>query len=132
MFDTLHPDEIEDILFSHYVGHLACISSGAPYVVPITYAYAGGDLYGMTQPGRKVTAMRDSPAVAFSIVDLTDPRRWRSVIVEGTYAEVEDRRERERAVALLADISPKVRIENGSIVFRISPSRRSGRWVHTA
>jgi uncharacterized protein len=128
MFGALHPDEIEDILFAHHVCHLACIASGTPYVVPVTCVYHGGALYGITAPGRKVDALREHPAVALSIVDLDDPGRWRSVIVEGEWAEVEDTRERELAQELLATV-PGGASPSATIVFRISPRVRNGRWL---
>ena len=128
MFGTLHPDEIEDILFGHHVGHLACITGGVPYVVPITCVYHGGALYGVSAPGRKADALRENPAVALGIVDLDDPRRWRSVVIEGDWAEIGDARERELAVALLADIPGGAPADAG-IVFRITPRVRSGRWL---
>jgi hypothetical protein len=37
MVGPLHPDEIEDVLHRHHIGHLACLTADGPYLVPITY-----------------------------------------------------------------------------------------------
>ncbi len=55
MFGTLHPDEVEDMLFAHHVGHLDCIAARGPYIVPITFAHDGCALYGHTVGERKLT-----------------------------------------------------------------------------
>jgi nitroimidazol reductase NimA-like FMN-containing flavoprotein (pyridoxamine 5'-phosphate oxidase superfamily) len=129
MFGTLHPDEIEDILFSHHVGHLACVADGRPYVVPITYTYDGGALYGQTTRGRKVDAMRRQADVSFGIEEHGDPRRWRSVIVEGTYEELSDNLARQRAIDLLDTTFPTLPPGPDRIVFRIHVTGKTGRWV---
>jgi hypothetical protein len=129
MFGTLHPDEIEDLLFTRRVGHLACVVDDRPYIVPIAFAYDGGALYGHTTPGRKVEALRSRPDVAFEIEDLGDPRRWRSVIVEGVYEEVTDEAERRDAERLLADVAAGMYPAEGGVIFRIRPTRKTGRWL---
>lgn len=129
MFGTLHPDEIEDILFSHHIGHLACVAEGKPYVVPIAYTYDGGALYGQTTPGRKVEALRALADVAFNVEEHGDPRRWRSVIVEGRYEEIDDPNGRQQALALLEMSFPAASPEPDTIVFRIRVTGKSGRWV---
>jgi uncharacterized protein len=129
MFGPLHPDEIEDILFSHHVGHLACVVDGKPYVVPITYAYAGGVLYGRTTPGRKVDALRTQPDAAFNVEEHREPRRWRSVILEGIYEEIDDPGARQEATTVLETADPSVQPGPDTIVFRIRVTRKSGRWV---
>jgi nitroimidazol reductase NimA-like FMN-containing flavoprotein (pyridoxamine 5'-phosphate oxidase superfamily) len=129
MFGTLHPDEIEDLLFTRRVGHLACVVDDRPYIVPISFAYDGRAIYAHTTPGRKVDAMRSRPAVAFEIEDLGDPRRWRSVIVEGRYEELTDDDERRQAERLLADVAAGMSPAPSGIVFRVRPVRKTGRWL---
>lgn len=127
MFGTLHPDEIEDILFSHHIAHLACIDDDRPYVVPIAYVYDGGALYGRTGAGRKVDALRERPAVAVNIEEHSDPRRWRSVIVTGTWEEIRDTGARQDALGLMEAGFPA--IGDGEIVFRIAVREKTGRAV---
>jgi nitroimidazol reductase NimA-like FMN-containing flavoprotein (pyridoxamine 5'-phosphate oxidase superfamily) len=129
MFGTLHPDEIEDVLFARRVGHLACVVDDKPYIVPITYAYDGQAIYSHTTPGRKVDALRARPEVAFEIEDLSDPRRWRSVILEGAYEELADAGARKQAEQLLADVAPGMYPASSDIVFRVRLTHKSGRWL---
>lgn len=132
MFGTLHPDEIEDLLFTRRIGHLACVVDGKPYVVPIAYAHDGGALYGHTSPGRKVAALRKQPDIAFEITDLSDPRRWRSVIIDGIYEELTDDDARRHAEVLLADVASGMSPALGEVVFRLRPIRKTGRWLRFA
>ena len=68
MIDELHPDEIEAVLHRHHVGRLACVVAGEPYLVPITYTYRDGFIYGHTLPGQKLDAMRAEPRVSLAAV----------------------------------------------------------------
>jgi hypothetical protein len=129
MFGTLHPDEIEDMLFAHHVGHLACISEGKPYIVPIIFAYDGGAIYGHTIEGRKIDALRSRPEAALSFDERRDPTQWRSVVVEGAFEEVTDPGMRQQAIDLLATSTPRIHAEDSGVVFRINLAGKSGRWL---
>src|SRR5215207_2533292 len=121
MIGQLHPDEIEEVLHHAHVGRLASISEGRPYVVPITYVYAGDAVYGHSMPGRKVKAMRIDPHVCFE-VDERDGVNWRSVVAEGIYEELHDEVERRAALQLMAGTAPEVApVEDTapSVVFRL-------------
>ena len=131
MIGSLHPDEVEDFLFFHHVGHLACIAEGKPYVVPITYAYHGDALYGQTVPGRKVSALRVQPEICFSVAGHADPYTWHSVVAEGVFAEVTEPAERTTARALLARVAPMPHAGGGSVVFRLHLITKSGRWLRS-
>ncbi len=72
MIGSLHPEEVEAVPHRHHVGRLACLADGRPYVVPITYAYADGAIYGNTIHGRKVDAMRPQPNVCFEVDERWD------------------------------------------------------------
>ena len=131
MFGTIHPDQIDDILFANHLGHLACVADGLPWVVPVAYVYDGRAINACTSPGRKLAALRANPAVAFGVVDQTDPRQWRSVIVEGMCEEVADPSARQRTITLLADVASPVRCGEDGVILRIRPSNTSGRWLET-
>lgn len=131
MLGDLHPDEIEDILFRHHVGQIACVADGLPYIVPITYVYDAGCIYGHTVAGRKVDAMRAQPAVGFGVQEHTEPGLWRSVVTEGTYEEIEGDVSRVTVLAMLANVTPHVRAGDDGVVFRVLLGNRSGRWLRT-
>jgi nitroimidazol reductase NimA-like FMN-containing flavoprotein (pyridoxamine 5'-phosphate oxidase superfamily) len=132
MIGTLQPDEIEELLYRHHVGHLACVTDGRPYVVPITYAYAGGCIYGHTLPGRKVEALRAYPHVCFEVEEQAGQATWGSVVAEGVYEELRDPLERRLALHLLAKATPAATPPTTTatgVVFRLRLTEKSGRFL---
>jgi nitroimidazol reductase NimA-like FMN-containing flavoprotein (pyridoxamine 5'-phosphate oxidase superfamily) len=132
MIGKLHPDEIEDLLHRRHVGHLSCVADGRPYVVPITYTYAGGCVYGHTLPGRKVTVLRARPQVCFEVAEQSDQATWGSVVAEGVYEELRDPLERRLALHLLAKAAPVVLPPTDAatdVVFRLRLTEKSGRFL---
>jgi nitroimidazol reductase NimA-like FMN-containing flavoprotein (pyridoxamine 5'-phosphate oxidase superfamily) len=131
MFTDLHPDDIEDILYRGHIGPLACIDGGRPYVVPITYAYDSGFIYGHTGRGRKVDAMRRDPAICFGVEDRPDSLTWRSVILEGTWEEVTDFHSQVDVLTRLADAEPPISMggTGTNVIFRLRVSKRAGRQL---
>lgn len=85
MLGTLHPDEVDDLLHRHHVGHLACVAGGRPNVMPITDVHDTGALCGQTVPGRKLAALRANPVICFAGTDHPGAQAWRSVVAEGAY-----------------------------------------------
>lgn len=132
MIGVLSPDEIDDVLQRHRVGHLACASNDRPYVVPITYAYDGCCIYAYSGLGRKIDTMREQPLVCFQVDEQDGPSEWRSVIAEGRYEELRDDAARREALALLGitngAVSRALHAGNGAVVFRIRLTERSGRF----
>lgn len=88
MYGNLTSVEIEHLLNQERVGHLGCCAHGQLYVVPITYAYDGACVYGYTREGRKLSAMRENPAVCFEVERINDLMNWQSVIAWGTFEEL--------------------------------------------
>lgn len=88
MVGLLGKDEIERILENGMVGHLGCHAGGRTYVVPITYAYADGCIYGHTAEGLKLAMMRQNPEVCLEVDEVVGPSKWRSVIAWGTFEEL--------------------------------------------
>lgn len=129
MIDELHPDEIEAVLHRHHVGRLACVVAGEPYVVPITYAYRDGFIYGQTMPGLKLEAMRAEPRVAFEVDERWEPTIWRSVVVRGLFEELVAEDERSVAETALGGAHPDTSRVLGGVVFRIRPVEKTGRAV---
>jgi hypothetical protein len=136
MNGELHPDDIEAVLHRHHVGRIACVADGRPYVVPITYAYADGAIYGQTQPGRKIDAMRAEPNVCFEVDERWDDQTWRSVVADGVFEEITDPDARAVALRRLRGALPDAsRVGEGidaGIVFRLRLVEKSGRFVTRA
>ncbi len=131
LFADLHPDDIEDMLYQGRIGHLACVDGNRPYVVPITYAYESGCVYGHTGMGRKVEALRRNPAVCFGVEDRPDSFTWRSVILEGAWEEITDLHGQVDALTLLTGAAPHVNPGDtgNDVIFRLRISSRSGRQL---
>lgn len=101
MLRELTIDECESLLRRHRHGHIAMRDAEGAYVVPISYAYADGAIYGHAAPGRKIALMRRWPHVAFQVEDVEHGARWRSVVVRGRFEELHGEDDQFRCRALL-------------------------------
>ena len=88
MWGDLDKSQIDDLLKSELIGRLGCFDGNKVYVVPITYAYNNGYIYGHTKDGLKIHMMRNNPNVCFEIDWMKDMSNWKSVIVYGTFEEL--------------------------------------------
>ena len=89
MFDTLSNQQIDEVIKSNLVGHLGCHSEDKTYVVPISYAYDGKYLYARSLEGMKLDMMRKNPKICFQIDQMDSMADWKSVIIWGTFEELE-------------------------------------------
>lgn len=129
------PDaEIEALLHSAIVGRIACCDHGAggdgrPYLVPLAFGYDGAAIYAHSGPGRKLDFMRAEPRVTFEVDEAIAADRWRSVIAEGTFAEITDPDARQRALRVIyPPPQPVPALGSQTVVFRIVLTARSGRY----
>ena len=130
---VLPADGIEALLRTAVVGRIACCGhglsgDGRPYLVPLAYGYDGDAIYAHSGPGRKLDLMRAEPRVTFEVDDAEASDRWRSVIAEGTFEEIDDPQQRHAALAVIygADGVPDLGAQ--TVVFRIRLTSRSGRY----
>ena len=89
MLGELTSGEIDGVLRREAIGRIGCYAFGRPYVVPITYAYDGIAVYGHSREGLKLRMMRSHPTVCFEVERFESPSSWQSVIVLGTFSELE-------------------------------------------
>lgn len=82
-------DQTKEFLKRGIVGRLGCSNGDKVHVVPITYAYHGEYIYAHTKDGLKIQYMRDNPNVCFEIDYVKDVNNWKSVIVYGTFEDLE-------------------------------------------
>ena len=131
---VLPDDQIEDLLRTAVVGRIACCAHGAagdgrPYLVPLAYGYDGESVFAHSGPGRKLDFMRAEPRITFEVDEATASDRWRSVVAEGTYEEITDPEERQRALRTLypppTEIPP---LGDHTVVFRLRLTSKSGRY----
>ncbi len=103
MIGELVEKEMHTLLNSQLVGRIGCQEFGIVYIVPVSYAYDGADVFVHTYAGMKIDIMRTNPDVCFQVDDLTDIGNWKSVIAWGRYEEITDPLKRSHAITLLMD-----------------------------
>jgi uncharacterized protein len=91
MLGELNPQEIEELLGSEITGRIGCHADGRTYIVPITYAYHGGDVYCHSPVGLKLRMMRKNPVVCFEVDRVQDMGNWKSAIAMGRFEELTGR-----------------------------------------
>jgi uncharacterized protein len=128
----LPTEEIEALLRTAIVGRIACCGHGAtgdgrPYLVPLAYGYDGDAVYAHSGPGRKLDLMRAEPWVTFEVDEAIAPDRWRSVIAEGTFEEIDDP-QRDAALQVIYGSDGVPDLGTLTVVFRIRLTSRSGRY----
>lgn len=140
----LTPKECEHILESHHYGHLGCIDDHQPYVIPITYVYSEGFMYGFSLEGHKIDIMRKNPNICIQVERVESGIEWESVLCWGLFEEVTDPKNIQDIKLLLAEqhgqsilkegkmtVSPMVKnlqkqIDE-SIIYRMKPHKMTGK-----
>jgi nitroimidazol reductase NimA-like FMN-containing flavoprotein (pyridoxamine 5'-phosphate oxidase superfamily) len=127
---VLGEDGIEELLRTALVGRIACCQhdEGRPYMVPIAYGYDGESAYAISGPGRKLAIMREQPLVTFEVDEATAEDRWRSVIADGEFEEINDPEERSRAIAVVAPSAGPLSVSPDAIVYRVRLTNKTGRF----
>ncbi|MDA8333633.1 MAG: pyridoxamine 5'-phosphate oxidase family protein [Peptococcaceae bacterium] len=103
--------ETEDLLRACHYGVLSMNNTdGCPYGVPLSYIYTDGRIYLHCAPeGKKLAHIRHDDKVSFCVVGEAEPlpdkfsMRYTSAIVFGTVSEVDEHREKEKALVALID-----------------------------
>lgn len=106
MLGELNGTQIKQILNSEVVGRIGCHDAGRSYVVPITYAYHGGAVYGHSSEGQKLHMMRANPFVCFEVDQIDDLANWRSVIAWGEFEELAGTDEKDALELLVNRLMP--------------------------
>jgi nitroimidazol reductase NimA-like FMN-containing flavoprotein (pyridoxamine 5'-phosphate oxidase superfamily) len=132
---SLAPDEVEAVLARNWWGVLATSVGGRPYAVPVAYGYDGSALFIATGAGQKLDHVLQNPAVCFTITEVDDGSRWRSVVLTGEATTIPKLGARlaafdvlRRQVAGRRKSTPRDvgKLASASVV-RILPDARSGR-----
>lgn len=90
MYHPLNKDQIDSLLLGQVMGRLACTDGKLPYIFPVNYCYDGKYIYGQTNNGSKLQIMRKHPNVCFEVDSVLDMNHWQSIIVTGTFEELDD------------------------------------------
>ena len=149
--NDITPNEGIGILLSNYTGHLGYISQHSPYVIPTTYFYDKEDhsIISYSSNGHKIDAMRKNPAVSLLVAEIKSAKNWQSVLVHGTYEELEGseaklklhrftegvkniiKRNENRDTEFISEFSSKLYSRGIPIVYRIKILELSGKRKET-
>ena len=108
MITRMSEEESRSLLRSGRLARLGCVAEGFPYVVPVNYVFDGESFVSHSLPGLKIDAMRAFPRVCLQVDEVRDQTRWKSVLAFGTFEELNDEGERERALGLLLSLFPQL------------------------
>ena len=146
MLGELKNSQIEHLLYCQVIGRIGCYSENEVYVVPITYAYEDGYIYGHTREGKKIDFMRKNPNVCFEVDVVDNMSNWRSVISWGKFEELKDPKDREHAMRILLDrtnpiLTGETTVQHSlkdaqskfteamkGVVYRVKLTRKTGRY----
>ena len=148
MLGTLNRDEIDHVLRTEVVGRIGGHDDGRTYIVPITYAYDGGHVYGHSAVGMKVRMMRTNPHVCFEVDHMEDMANWQSVIAWGVYEELHGDAATEAMRLLIDRLAPLMASETSqpshglgapsghradtagheAVIYRITLTEKTGRF----
>jgi nitroimidazol reductase NimA-like FMN-containing flavoprotein (pyridoxamine 5'-phosphate oxidase superfamily) len=149
MIGEMNLYETEKLLKTEIVGRLACHAEGITYIVPISYAYADGYIYGHSFDGMKIEMMRKNPNVCFQTDRMENMANWKSVVAWGKFEEVKAKSDRKEALEKLLErhlpilssqtvhltphwpFPPEEINEIQGIVFRIKVEKMTGRFEKT-
>lgn len=101
MLGKLNSEEIEKVFEENILGHLGCHVDGLTYIIPISYAYEDGCVWGRTFEGMKMNIVRKNPAVCFQVETIRGQSNWHSVIGWGQFDELTEHEEKDKALKIL-------------------------------
>ena len=97
VFRLLSDVECNDLISRHNVGRIAFSFHDRVDIQPIHYVFSDGALYCRTSPGGKLTTLAHNRWVAFEVDEIRDVFNWQSVVVHGTFDELQSEGSAERA-----------------------------------
>ena len=84
----LSSHSIKEILETQRFGRLACIFADQPYIMPVTFVFRDGYIYGQTNEGTKLEIIRLNRNVCFEVDRVIATNTWESVVVIGEFEEL--------------------------------------------
>jgi uncharacterized protein len=84
-------DECDHMLSRRHLARLACARHNQPYVIPVSFTFdpTARALVGFATVGQKIEWMRDNPKVCVEIDEIIDDIHWTTVVVNGSYEEID-------------------------------------------
>lgn len=94
--------DVRNMIQHTQLGRLAYVLDDRPFIVPLSFRFSGGSLYCFTTEGQKTAALRKNDAVCILFEDIESRTRWRTVVLNGRYREIERENEKNSIVTLMA------------------------------
>jgi hypothetical protein len=115
-------EEIAQFLACARVGRLGIMLDNGPYVVPVGFGFADGNVFFHTcSKGLKMDGIRKNPNVCFEVDEaLSDGTMFKSVILFGTANIIDDK---EKMVSYLQKLIDKYRVPLGFDEYMSKPGR---------
>jgi nitroimidazol reductase NimA-like FMN-containing flavoprotein (pyridoxamine 5'-phosphate oxidase superfamily) len=113
MLGDLSEEEIERLLREEVTGRIGCHSEGRTYVVPVTFAYEEGSVFGHAAEGLKIRMMRRNPRVCFEVERIRDLANWQTVIAQGVFEELRGEASVRAMDLLIARLEDRVTSDTG-------------------
>ena len=90
--EEMRPEEIDQFLDSQSTGVLGLPDEGAPYLLPLSYAYDGDSslyfTYLLGEQSRKEELTERTERTQFLVYTAETMFNWRSVVLEGTFEKL--------------------------------------------
>jgi len=106
MLGILNDKQIDTLLHSQVTGRIGCHADNRTYVVPVTYVYDEGRIICHTREGLKLDMMRKNPEVCFEVDQMENMANWQSVILWGTFEELQGTAARDAMEKLIDRMKP--------------------------
>lgn len=147
MIKDLNQKTSEAILSNNYIGRLAFIAGGVPYITPVTYYYDAKNncIISYSAEGHKIESMRISRTVSLQVDEVSSVNKWQSVLVHGLYEELQQidakyylhefaegvkkviAKKNKEHPQYIGEFSAKLKGEGSPVVYRIKISEISGK-----
>jgi len=141
MLGELNKREIIDFLNNQFIGRIGCELDGEMYIVPINYVYEDNAIYAHSGEGKKIDMLRGNPRVCFQVDKIESMFKWKSIILWGTYEELEGEERQQVMQRLIHRIMPNTNdpgrdpshaidqeLKDNLIVYRINIEEGTGRF----
>ena len=106
MLGDLNKGEMIALLENQVIGRLGCHSDGETYVVPINYVYRNNAIYAHSGAGKKIDMLRHNKEVCFQVDEIKDTFSWKSVVVWGTFEELQGEERQQAMQGIIHRIMP--------------------------
>lgn len=136
------------LLKENYIGHLAFISNGGPYTVPITYFFdeESNSIISYSDQGHKINAMRKNNNVSLAVHEINSVDNWSSILVHGLFKELKGTdakfllhkfaegiksiisKKEKKYPKFISDFSNATHLENIPIVYKIQIQEITGKF----